>query len=67
MIITSDNAKRYKDSRDTEKGIEDSNSAAGFSVTDLGDASRNITHTADVSRSSIAKAEELKKRELQLI
>ena len=34
------------------KGIEDS---AAASVTDLGDASRDITGTADVSRSSIAK------------
>ena len=37
---------------DPKKGIEDS---AAASVTDLGDASRDITGIADVSRSSIAK------------
>ena len=53
--MTSDNAKRNKDSKDIEKGIEDSDINAVASVTDLGDASRDITDTAEVSRSSIAK------------
>jgi hypothetical protein len=39
-------------SKRSEKGIEDS---AAASVTDLGDASRDITGTANVSRASIAK------------
>jgi hypothetical protein len=53
--MSSDNAKRNKASKDTEKGIEDSDTNAVASVTDLGDASRDITDTADVSRASIAK------------
>jgi hypothetical protein len=53
--MTSDNPRRNKDSKDIEKGIEDSDINAVASVTDLGDASRDITDTADVSRSSIAK------------
>jgi hypothetical protein len=53
--MTSDNAKGNKASKDTEKGIEDSNTTATATVTDLGDASRDITDTADVSRASIAK------------
>ena len=53
--MTSDNAKRNKASKDTEKGIEDSNTIATASVTDLGDASRDITDTADVSRANVAK------------
>jgi hypothetical protein len=48
-------SKRNKDSKDTEKGIEDSDTNAAASVTDLGDASRDISDTADVSRVSIAK------------
>jgi hypothetical protein len=39
-------------SKRSEKGIEDN---AAASVTDLGDASRDITGTADGSRASIAK------------
>jgi len=53
--MTRDNAKRNKDLAHTERGIQDSNSAATASVTDLGDTSRDITDTADVSRASIAK------------
>jgi hypothetical protein len=53
--MTSDNAKRNKASKDTEKGIEESDTNAAASVTDLGDASRDITDTADVTRASIAK------------
>lgn len=53
--MTRDNAKRNKDLAYTEKGIQDSNSAATASVTGLGDTSRDITDTADVSRASIAK------------
>jgi hypothetical protein len=48
-------SKRNKDSKDTEKGIEDSDINAAASVTDLGDSSRDISDTADVSRVSIAK------------
>ena len=48
--MTSDNPRRNKDSKDIEKGIEDSDINAVASVTDLGDASRDITHTADVSK-----------------
>jgi hypothetical protein len=51
-----DNAKRNKDLMNTERGIEDNNSStATASVTDLGDTSRDVTNTADVSRASIAK------------
>lgn len=40
----------------TKRGIEDNNSStATASVTDLGDTSRDVTDTADVSRASIAK------------
>ena len=53
--MTRDNAKRNKDLAYTERGVQDSNSAATASVTDLGDTSRDITDTADVSRASIAK------------
>lgn len=53
--MTRDNAKRNKDLVDTERGVQDSNSTATASVTDLGDTSRDITDTADVSRASIAK------------
>ena len=49
-----DNAKRNKDFKDIEKGVQDNNSTTA-SVTDLGDTSRDITDTADVSRASIAK------------
>jgi hypothetical protein len=51
-----DNAKRNKDLMNTKRGIEDNNSStATASVTDLGDTSRDVTDTADVSRASIAK------------
>lgn len=53
--MTRDNAKRNKDLVDTERGVQDSNSTATASVTDLDDTSRDITDTADVSRASIAK------------
>src|ERR671923_331044 len=50
-----DNAKRNKDLMNTERGIQDNNSTTTASVTDLGDTSRDVTDTADVSRASIAK------------
>jgi hypothetical protein len=53
--MTRDNAKRNKDFKDVEKGVQDNSSTATASVTDLGDTSRDITDTADVSRASIAK------------
>ena len=53
--MTRDNAKRNKDFKDIEKGVQDNSSTATSSVTDLGDTSRDITDTADVSRASIAK------------
>ncbi len=53
--MTRDNAKRNKDFKDIEKGVQDNSSTATASVTDLGDTSRDITDTADVSRASIAK------------
>ena len=53
--MTRDNAKRNKDLAYTERDVQDSNSAATASVTDLGDTYRDITDTADVSRASIAK------------
>ncbi|HEU4822338.1 MAG TPA: hypothetical protein VFS97_02835, partial [Nitrososphaeraceae archaeon] len=56
MKMTRDNAKRNKDLAYNERGVQDSNSAATASVTDLGDTSRDITDTADVSRASIAKS-----------
>jgi hypothetical protein len=55
MIMTSNNAKRNKDSKYTKTGTKDNNTAAPSTVTNLGDASRDITDTADVSRASIAK------------
>ena len=53
--MTRDNAKRNKDLVNTERGVQDRNSTTTASVTDLGDTSRDITDTADVSRASIAK------------
>jgi hypothetical protein len=53
--MTRDNTKKNKDLKDTERGVQDNNSTATASVTDLGDTSRDITDTADVSRASIAK------------
>ena len=53
--MTSDNASRNKDSKYTKTGTQDNDTAAPSTVTNLGDASRDITDTADVSRASIAK------------
>lgn len=52
--MTSDNAKRNKDSKHSKTGNQDNN-AVPSTVTSLGDTSRDITDTADVSRASIAK------------
>lgn len=52
--MTSDNAKRNKDSKHSKTGNQDNNEVPS-TVTDLGDTSRDITDTADVSRASIAK------------
>jgi hypothetical protein len=53
--LTSENTKRNKGFKETEKGLQDSNSTA---VTDPGDTSRDITDTADASRAVLLKAEE---------
>lgn len=52
--MTSDNAKRDKDSKHSKSDNQDNN-AVPSTVTSLGDTSRDITDTADVSRASIAK------------
>lgn len=52
--MTSDNAKRNKDSKHSKTGNQDNN-AVPSTVSNLGDTSRDITDTADVSRASIAK------------
>ncbi|HET9356991.1 MAG TPA: hypothetical protein VFN98_02760 [Nitrososphaeraceae archaeon] len=52
--MTSDNAKRDKDSKHSKTDNQDNN-AVPSTVTSLGDTSRDITDTADVSRASIAK------------
>jgi hypothetical protein len=52
--MTSDNAKRDKDSKHSKSDNQD-NKAVPSTVTSLGDTSRDITDTADVSRASIAK------------
>ena len=52
--MTSDNAKRNKDSKHSKTGNQDNNTVPS-TVTNLGDTSRDITDTADVSRASIAK------------
>src|ERR671911_1497118 len=52
--MTSDNAKRNKDSKHSKPGNQDNN-AVPSTVTNLGDTSRDITDTADVSRASITK------------
>ena len=52
--MTSDNARRNKDSKHSQTGNQDNN-AVPSAVTNLGDTSRDITDTADVSRASIAK------------
>jgi hypothetical protein len=56
--MTNDNAKRNKDFKYTKIDIQDDNdndNAVPPTVTNLGDTSRDITDTADVSRASIAK------------
>lgn len=52
--MTSDNAKRDKDSKHSKSDNQDNN-AVPSTVTSPGDTSRDITDTADVSRASIAK------------
>ena len=52
--MTSDNARRNKDSKHSQTGNQDNN-AVPSTVTNVGDTSRDITNTADVSRASIAK------------
>jgi hypothetical protein len=52
--MTSNNAKRNKDSKHSKTDNQDNN-AVPSTVTSLGDTSRDITDTADVSRASIAK------------
>jgi hypothetical protein len=52
--MTSDNAKRNKDSKHSKTENQDNNGVPS-TVTSLGDTSRDITDTADVSRASIAK------------
>src|ERR687891_460247 len=52
--MTSDNAKRNKDSKRSKTVNQDKN-AVRSTVTNIGDTSRDITDTADVSRASIAK------------
>lgn len=52
--MTSDNATRNKDSKHSKTGNQNNN-AVPSTVTNLGDTSRDITDTADVSRASIAK------------
>jgi hypothetical protein len=53
--MNTDISKRNKDSRSSEKDIQ--NAATG-SVTNVGDTSRDITDTGDVARASIAKGRE---------
>jgi hypothetical protein len=50
--MNTNSSKRNKDSKSSEKDIQD---ASTGSVTNVGDASRDITDTADVARASIAK------------
>jgi hypothetical protein len=52
--MISDNAKRNKDSKHSKTENQDNNGVPS-TVTSLGDTSRDITDTADVSRASIAK------------
>src|SRR5688500_1345529 len=52
--MTSDNARRDKDTKHS-KTIKQDNNEVPSTVTNLGDTSRDITDTADVSRASIAK------------
>ena len=50
--MNTNSSKRNKDSKSSEKDIQD---ASTGSVTNVGDTSRDITNTADVARASIAK------------
>jgi hypothetical protein len=50
--MNTNSSKRNKDSKNSEKDIQD---APSGSVTNVGDTSRDITDTADVARASIAK------------
>ncbi len=50
--MNANSSKRNKDSKSSEKDIQD---ASTGSVTNVGDTSRDITDTADVARASIAK------------
>ena len=50
--MNTNSSKRNKDSKSSEKDIQD---ASTGSVTNVGDTSRDITDTADVARASIAK------------
>jgi hypothetical protein len=50
--MNTNNSKRNKDSKSSEKDIQE---ASNGSVTNVGDTSRDITDTADVARASIAK------------
>jgi len=50
--MNTSSSKRNKDSKSSEKDIQD---ASTGSVTNVGDTSRDITDTADVARASIAK------------
>ena len=50
--MNTDTSKRNKDTKSSEKDIQD---ASVGSVTNVGDTSRDITDTADVARASIAK------------
>lgn len=50
--MNTNTSKRNKDTKSSEKDIQDSSTG---SVTNVGDTSRDITDTADVARASIAK------------
>jgi hypothetical protein len=50
--MNANSSKRNRDSKSSEKDIQD---ASTGSVTNVGDTSRDITNTADVARASIAK------------
>ena len=51
--MNTDNSKGNKNSKSSEKDIDDA--ATSGSLTDVGDTSRDITDTGDVARASIAK------------
>ena len=50
--MNTNSSKRNKDSKSSEKDIQDTSTG---SVTNVGDTSRDITDTADVARATIAK------------